>query len=164
MNWNIEYFENGDRGETDPTRPPGYVILSPYSGALPGSGYIKRVANSNAEVHALDKKIRRQTELDFEREAEHDYNLTQHYQKSLDDRINARMRGEGVDPSHQAYVRDFFMYLRKLRDDHPKKQYFMNQLDCYLAVLHNDVGNRIADREVVDLDKVNARIESYGKQ
>jgi len=162
MNWNIEYFVNGLTMEgRDTNRPVGYVILAPYSGCKPPYGYRKEVANSIAEVDALEKKLQRQTELDLEREAEHEWNMLYDVRKQVRDRIIAKMQGQCVDESIKPYVHDYMEALLQLHPDNPKKQYFENQLECYLAVRHNDVGNRAPDREVVDIDAIHKRIEQH---
>jgi hypothetical protein len=161
MNWNIEYFVNGDRGEKDESRPAGYVVLSPYSGCPPSRGYRREVANSITEVDALEKILQRQTEMDFAREAEHEYNSMQAAREAVRDRIVAKIQGSGVDPSSQPFIADYFREFLKLRADHPKKQYFENQLNCYLAVRHDMSKGRPENVETVNLDRVYERIEKH---
>ena len=159
MNWNIEYFENsGD----DLSRPRGYVILAPYSGCPAPVFYSKQVANSLAEVDLLERKLQRQTELDFEREAEHEYNMTHDIRKAVRSRIIDKMHGCGVDESIKPYIHDYLEALLQLRPDNPKRNYFENQLECYIAIRHNDIGNRRPDAEIVNIDDIQERIDSHG--
>jgi hypothetical protein len=157
VNWNVEYFVNSRVGAGDPSRPPGYVILSPYSGCPAPVGYARETANTMVEVEALDKTLRRQTELEFEREAERDASAFEEQRKGVMDRILAQMQGRGIDPSYQPYIRDFWTYYLKLRDDHPKKQYFANQLECYLSILHNMSDGRPENVESYDKERVEER-------
>ncbi len=156
MNWNIEYFVNGDRGERNLARPVGHAILAPYSGAPIPPGYRREFANTIAEVDTLEKRLQRQVELDFEREALSEHQSMAKYREAVRERILEKMQGKGVDPSFQAYVRDYMREFLKLHENHPKRQYFQNQIECYIAVRHNNLDDRPLDRDRLDerMDKL----------
>ena len=156
MNWAIEYFVNGDSGLND--RPAGWHILAPYSGCPAPPGYARHTANSRAEVDQLERTLNRQMELDLSREAENDYNMREAAYKGVRDAIVQKIANrKDIDESFRPYITDFLRELLKMKAGHPRRQYFENQLECFIAVRHNNIGNRKPNEEIVDRDAIAER-------
>ena len=154
MNWNVHYYVNGDRGEHDTTRPFGFAMLAPYTGAPIPRGYRLEIANTMTEVRALERRLQQQDRDEWEHEANHEHATFGAMKEARRDQILAN-----ISQLSTPYTRDYFKALLDLRDSHPKKAYFESNLEAHLMVLHMDSHGRPEDREIVNLDRVYERIE-----
>lgn len=145
----IEYFCN----RRDPSRPPGYLLLAPYSGARLPDGYSREFADSLSAVDRLQTTLLSQEKREWEREQVHEESLIRARQQSVVDRLRQIMVSDSTSP----YERDFIAAYLQLRDDKREKyRKLYEQRVAYLSVLAHDCPpDRKPNEEKVNLDRMN---------
>ena len=133
--------------------PNGHLTLAPFSDCPTPDGAIKEEADTLPAIDKLVDILRKQEYESSEREMCNDMNLAATKDKEIRDRIYQRM----TSGSTSEYEKEFLRLYLSLRDERKRvtyRQRFMEQ-QWYLAAREQDLGDRPADREIVNLDKVN---------
>ena len=144
----IEYFCN----RRDPSRPPGYVILAPYSGARLPNGYTREFADTLSAVDRLQFTLLSQEKKQWEKEQIHEESLVAERQRGVVDRLRALMCSNSTSP----YERDFIEAYLKLREDKREKwRQAYEHRQAYLSVLAKECPpDRLPNEEKVNLDRM----------
>jgi hypothetical protein len=147
----IEYFLN----RRSPARPPGYVILAPYSGSPCPDGYTREFADDLPAVDRLQATLLRQEQQQWEREQIHEEALIGERQRGVVDRLRQIMCSSATS----AYERDFIAAYLALREEKREKyRRVFEQRTAYLSVLARECPpDRKPNEEKVNLDRMNIR-------
>lgn len=133
--------------------PNGHLTLAPFSDCPTPDGSIKEEADT---LHAIDRLVdvlRKQEYEAAQKEVQNDMNQFAAVEKSIRDRIYSRITSGSISEYEKEYLR---LYL-SLRDERKREKYRQRYMEqqWFLHARENDLGDRAADKEVVNLDKVN---------
>jgi hypothetical protein len=144
----IEYFCN----RRDPSRPPGYVILAPYSGARCPTGYTVEHADTLSAVDRLQFTLLSQEKRQWEKEQVHEESLMADRQRGIVSRLHQIMCSGATTP----YERDFIeAYLKLAEDKRLKHRANYEHRVAYLSVLARECPpDRLPNEEKVNLDRM----------
>jgi hypothetical protein len=133
--------------------PNGHLTLAPFSDCPTPDGAIKEEADTLVAIDKLVDILRRQEYESSEREMRNDMNLVAAKDKEIRDRIYQRI----TSGSTSEYEKEFLRLYMQLRDERKRVTYRQRYMEAqwYLAAREQNLGNRAADKEVVNLDKVN---------
>lgn len=150
----VFYFVCGKPELTNPPRPLGYVLMSPYSGCPAPAGYCQEEARSLTEVDRLEKTLQQQEYENAEREGQ----THEEYLAPLREQTRSNLMSKIFSAATSDYEKDFIREFLKLRADHPKKKFYAEQFNCYLTARHFDTpkGRRV-DEEKVSIDRIEVK-------
>jgi hypothetical protein len=133
--------------------PNGHLTLAPFSDCPTPDGAIKEEADTLPAIDKLVDILRRQEYEQAEKEMLRDMNVFKQREQAITDRIYARLASSATSE----YEKQFLRYYLPLRDERKRILYRQRFLEAqwYLHARENDLGDRAADKEVVNLDKVN---------
>ena len=133
--------------------PNGHLTLAPFSDCPTPDSAIKEEADTLPAIDKLVDILRKQEYESSEREMRNDMNLAATKDKEIRDRIYQRM----TSGSTSEYEKEFLRYYLQLRDERKRVTYRQRFMEAqwYLAARENNLGDRAADKEEVNLDKVN---------
>jgi hypothetical protein len=144
----VEYFVNS----RDPSHPPGYIILAPYSNAPLPNGYSREYADSISSVDRLQNQLLFQERRQWEREELHDTVLMGERQRKVVDSLKQKMVSSSTSP----YERDWIAAYLQLREEKKEKhRKVFEQRTAYLwQTAHETPKGRFANEEKVNLDRM----------
>ena len=133
--------------------PNGHLTLAPFSECPTPDGAIKEEADTLPEIDRLVDTLRRQEYEQSQRELHYDINLFAARDKEIRDRIYQRISSSATTEYEKEFLRQYL----QLRDERKraKHQELYKQAMWYLYARENNLGKREADKEEVNLDKVN---------
>lgn len=133
--------------------PNGHLTLAPFSDCPTPDGAIREERDTLHEIDKVVDILRRQEYESAQREMHNDMNLVAARDKEIRDRIYQRM----TSGSTSAYEKEFLRYYLQLRDERKREIYRQRFLEAqwYLYSRENDLGDRAADKECVNLDRIN---------
>lgn len=145
----VVYWVNG----ADFNHPIGYIILAPYTGCPVLPGYREEYADTLSDIDKLERKLQEQDRQEHFQEYLRDNTLIAQRDAQIRDKLRSRM----LSSDCSQYEKDFIELYLQLRDERKKEKYRQLFLEhqSYLWARHNNVGNRQADKEEVNLDKIN---------
>jgi hypothetical protein len=130
--------------------PDGHLVLAPYSDFPTPPDAIREEAETLMQVDALERRLQQQERDNWERESVRDANLIDARKQSVRDRMMSRLMSGATSEYEKDFIRAWF----QLRADHPRKKYYAEQFQCYLTARHFDLGNRRADTEEFNPDRI----------
>ena len=133
--------------------PNGHLTLAPFSDCPTPDGAIKEEADTLPAIDKLVDQLRKQEYENSQREMQHDSNQFAAKEKEIRDRIYQRISSSATTE----YEKEFLRYYLQLRDERKREKHreLYMQAQWFLHARENDLGDREADKEVVNLDKVN---------
>jgi hypothetical protein len=134
--------------------PNGHVTLAPFSDAPTPVNAIRREADTLAQVDRLEKRLQEQELQIAETERAYDEHLMEARRLDIRDRLYQRIQSSGISE----FERDFLKLYLQLRDERKKEKYRQRWLEMttwHFYARHNNLGDRDASKEEVNLDKVN---------
>jgi len=133
--------------------PNGHLTLAPFSDCPTPDGAIKEEADTLPAIDRLVDTLRKQEYENSQREMNYDMNLFAARDKEIRDRIYQRM----TSGSTSEYEKEFLRYYMELRDERKREKHRQRYMEAqwFLHARENDLGDRPADKEIVNLDKVN---------
>ena len=138
----------------NPPRPPGYVLIAPYTDCPTPAGYERYEVQYLSDAYKLEKLLTQQEMEQWERETEVEMPRMEEFHRGIRDRLYARMISSATDVYEQEFIREWL----KLRDD-KKKEFYAQRLaerQMYLHALHFDTpAGRRVDEEKVSVDRIN---------
>jgi hypothetical protein len=145
----VFYFVN----HTDPTRPPGYLMLAPYSACPAPAGWSREYADTLPDVDRLQKRLQEQEFRAMEAEGERSLNAFRAKQDELRVKLHDKMVSSSTSPWERDFLRGYLMLAEERRAKY--RQRFMER-NMYLWARENDTPkDRRVDEEKVNLDRVN---------
>ena len=132
--------------------PSGHLVLAPFSECPTPDGAIKEEADTLPAIDRLVDQLRKQEYENSQREMRYDMELMATRDKEIRDRIYQRISSSVTTE----YEKEFLRYYMQLRDERKRENYRQRFMEAqwYLAAREQDLGNRAADKEEVNLDKV----------
>lgn len=133
--------------------PNGHLVLAPFTDCPTPDGSIKEEADTLPAIDKLVDVLRKQEYEQAEKEMLRDMNVFKAREQAILDRIHQRI----ASSTTTEYEKEFLRYYLPLRDERKRvlyRQRFM-EAQWYLYARENELGNRAADKEEVNLDKVN---------
>jgi hypothetical protein len=133
--------------------PNGHLTLAPFSECPTPEGAIKEEADTLPAIDRLVDILRRQEYESSQREMRNDMNMFAAKDKEIRDRIYSRI----TSGSTSEYEKEFLRLYMQLRDERKRETYRQRYMEAqwYLAAREQNLGDRAADKECVNLDKVN---------
>jgi hypothetical protein len=133
--------------------PNGHLTLAPFSSCPTPEGSIREEVDTLAGIDKVVDVLRRQEYEQAEREMIRDMNVFKEREMAILDRIYARIASSATSE----YEKEFLRYYLPLRDERKRQTYRQRFLEAQwvLYARENDLGKREADKEEVNLDKVN---------
>jgi hypothetical protein len=133
--------------------PNGHLTLAPFSDCPTPEGSIKEEADTLPAIDKLVDTLRKQEYENSQREMHYDMNLMAARDKEIRDKIYARISSNATTE----YEKEFLRLYMQLRDERKREGYRQRFLEAqwFLHARENDLGDRAADKETVNLDKVN---------
>jgi hypothetical protein len=144
----IEYFCN----RRNPSHPPGFLILAPYSSAPMPYGYTREFADDLPSVDRLQSTLLSQEKRDWESERLTSETVMAERQRAVVDRLRQLLCSSATSP----YEREFIAAYLQLRDEkRDKYRKVWEHRVAYLSVLaHETPKGRDPNEERVDLDRL----------
>lgn len=149
----VVYFKNS----RDPNRPPGYLLLAPYSECPPPSGYSREVARTLNEIDRLEKTLVEQEVALAISEHIREESVLAERDRSIRDRLYSRLISSSTDQYEKDYIRAWL----DLRDEKKRRKYaeIFEHRAMHLYARHNDMPKGRSERgegeEKVSLDRIN---------
>ena len=133
--------------------PNGHLTLAPFSDCPVPDGAIKEEADTLTAIDRLVDTLRKQEYETSQREMHYDQSLMASKDKEIRDRIYQRISSSATTE----YEKEFLRLYLSLRDERKRTLYRQRFLEAqwYLAARENNLGDRDAATETVNLDKVN---------
>jgi len=133
--------------------PNGHLTLAPFSDCPVPDGAIKEEADTLTSIDRLVDTLRKQEYDASQREMHYDQAIFASKDKEIRDRIYQRISSSATTE----YEKEFLRLYLSLRDERKRTLYRQRFLEAqwYLAARENNLGDRDADKETVNLDKVN---------
>jgi glucan phosphorylase len=133
--------------------PNGHLVLAPFSDCPTPDGAIKEEADTLTQIDKLVDQLRKQEYETSQREMHYDQSLMASKDKEIRDRIYQRISSSATTE----YEKEFLRLYMQLRDERKREMYRQRFMEAqwYLAARENNLGDRAADKEEVNLDKVN---------
>ena len=150
----IVYFVNSSGGDRDPAHPAGYIMLAPFSEFPTPHGYLREYAGTLPDARRLNDRLIEQSRAEWEREAEQNHALVDQRRAEVRDRIYARMTSSATSEYEREFLR---LYLQVREEKAAKYDSLWMQRTAYLHALENDLGDRRADEEVFNHERINVR-------
>jgi hypothetical protein len=146
----VIYFKN----YRDPNRPPGYLLLAPYTQCPAPAGYSREAARTLLEIDRLERTLVEQEVSLAVSEHLRDEAAFATRERAIRDRLYATM----TSGSSSQYEKDYAREWLALRDEKKRKKYaeIFEHRAMHLHARHNDMAkNRDEGEEKVSLDRVN---------
>jgi hypothetical protein len=150
----IVYFVNSTGDDRDPCHPPGYVMLAPYSDFPTPHGYLREYAGTLPDARRLNDRLVQQSREEWEREAEVNHNLVAAKREEVRERLYQRMCSSATSEYDREFIR---LYLQLREDKQAKYDQRWRERVAYLHAIENDLGDRRADEEVFNHERINVR-------
>jgi hypothetical protein len=133
--------------------PNGHLTLAPFSDCPTPDGAIKEEADTLTQIDRLVDTLRKQEAESAQNEMHYDQSLFKKRNDEIRDRIYARISSNTTTE----YEKEFLRLYLSLRDERKRELYRQRFMEAqwYLHARENDLGDRPADKESVNLDKVN---------
>jgi hypothetical protein len=133
--------------------PNGHHVLAPYSACPTPEGSIKEEADTLPAIDKLVDILRRQEYEASQKEMHYDIAQFKQRDQDIRDRIYQRISSNVTTEYEREFLREYL----KLRDDRKRELYQQRFMEAqwYLSARENDLGDRDASKETVNLDKVN---------
>jgi hypothetical protein len=133
--------------------PNGHLVLAPFTDCPTPDGAIKEEADTLTQIDKLVDQLRKQEYETSQREMHYDQSLMASKDKEIRDRIYQRISSSATTEYEKEFLR-LYMQLRDERKRETYRQRFM-EAQWYLHARENNLGDRDAAAETVNLDKVN---------
>jgi hypothetical protein len=133
--------------------PNGHLTLAPFTDCPTPDGAIREEVDTLISIDKVVDILRRQEADAAQREMRYDMALTKQREQEIRDRIYQRISSSATTE----YEREFLRLYVQLRDERKRELYRQRFMEAqwYLHARENDLGDREADKEMVNLDKVN---------
>jgi hypothetical protein len=133
--------------------PNGHLTLAPFSDCPTPDGSIREEADTLPAIDKVVDVLRRQEYEQLQKEKHYDMKLFQEHERRFLDKIHAQISSSATTP----FIKDLLREYLKLRDTRKREKYhkIYEQADWYLYARENELGDRDASKEEVNLDKVN---------
>lgn len=133
--------------------PNGHLTLAPFSECPTPDGAIREEVDTLPAIDKLVDQLRKQEYEQAQREMHYDMNQVAQREKEILDRIYARISSSVTTEYEKEFLRNYI----KLRDERKREKHrkLYEQAQWILHAREFDLGDRAADAEVVNLDKVN---------
>jgi len=133
--------------------PNGHLTLAPFSECPTPDGSIREEVDTLSAIDKVVDILRRQEHEQAEKEMRYDMNLFRQRDQEIRDRIYARISATATTEYEREFLREYL----KLRDERKRTLYKQRFLEAqyYLYARENELGERAADKECVNLDRVN---------
>ena len=134
--------------------PNGHVTLAAFSDQRTPENAIRHEADTLAQVDRLEKRLRDQEMQAAEQEIAYEDATYERKRQEIRDRIYQRMCSSNISP----FEREFLGLYLQLRDERKKEKYRQRWLEATswnFYARNNNLGDRDASKEEVNLDKIN---------
>jgi len=133
--------------------PNGHLTLAPFSECPTPDGAIREERDTLNEIDKVIDILRRQEYEEMQKEMKFDMAQFKQREMAILDRIHARIASSATTE----FEKDFLRAYLPLRDERKREKYRQRYLEAqwYLHARENNLGDRAADKETVNLDKVN---------
>jgi hypothetical protein len=131
----------------------GHVTLAPFTDCPTPEGSIRKEADTLSQADKLEARLQQQEREQLEREMEYEEALFEGRKQAIRDRMYAR----SISSATSAFEKELLQLYPLLKDEQKKAKYRQRLLEhqFYLYARHNNLGDRDASKEEVNLDKVN---------
>ena len=153
----VYYFKCYDSALANPSRPVGYVLISPYSDCPAPEGYEKYAAEYLNEVDQLEAVLVRQEQDTARYNAERFAILDEAHDRKVLDKFRAKISSSGTNEWEKEFLR---LYLQLRPERRAKYRQRFLEYTSYLWARHNDTppGRRVDEEKVVD------HVDGIGRQ
>jgi len=135
-------------------RRDGHITLAPFSDCPTPEGSIRKEADTLHQVDMLEKRLREQEVRMTEMECAYDEQLMEARRADIRNRLYAKMVSGLTSP----YEKEFIQLYLQIRDERKKERYRQRWLESSswnFYARNNNLGDRDASKEEVNLDKIN---------
>ena len=133
--------------------PNGHLVLAPFTDCPTPDNAIREEVDTLPAIDRLVDTLRKQEYQASQNEMQYDMNLFAAKDKEIRDKLYARL----TSGSTSEYEKEFLRYYLQLRDERKRETYRQRFLEAqwYLHARENNLGNRAADKEEVNVERIN---------